>query len=203
MAYDPRAAGALCDVCVLCGPGKAPKCVPSIGPSDARLAFVGEGPGVNEVKRGEPMVGAAGIKFDEVLYAAGLKRREVFITNASLCRLEVPDENWPDRYSAESFMKWFTKMYGKPKKPKKQKKGAPPPEPAAPVMLDPFAACKPRLLRELHWLDTQARAAGAPNGVVPMPLGNYALRVLRGVTGILKYRGSVMLPIATDFSEIL
>lgn len=56
--------------------------VPGEGPGDARVLFVGEGPGFNEDKQGRPFVGASGRFLDQVLLPlAGLTRDEVYITN--------------------------------------------------------------------------------------------------------------------------
>lgn len=60
--------------------------VPSSGPDKAEVALVGEAPGLNEAKRGEPFVGAAGQLLNQVLLHAGVKRETVFITNTCLCR---------------------------------------------------------------------------------------------------------------------
>jgi uracil-DNA glycosylase len=56
--------------------------VPGDGPVDPRLMFVGEAPGRNENKLGRPFVGASGQLLNEMLDSVGLKREEVFITNA-------------------------------------------------------------------------------------------------------------------------
>jgi uracil-DNA glycosylase len=52
------------------------------GPKNARIMLVGEQPGDEEDVRGHPFVGPAGRVLDEVLKAAGLERKQVFITNA-------------------------------------------------------------------------------------------------------------------------
>lgn len=192
MTYDPRAAGSLCDVCSMGGPNCIPKCVPSDGPPNARLALVGEAPGKNELIKLRPMVGASGIKLEEILWAVGLRRNQVWVGNAASCRLEVPDLEGDGRYSADEYMKWLKKENAK----RKKAKGA-----LGPQLVSPFEACRPRLMRELKYLDVAARAAGAPNGVVVQPLGNYALKSLRGVTGIMKFRGSVLLPRPDDFNS--
>ena len=44
--------------------------------------LVGEQPGDEEDLRGHPFVGPAGQVLDQALEAAGLARREIFITNA-------------------------------------------------------------------------------------------------------------------------
>jgi uracil-DNA glycosylase family protein len=52
------------------------------GPADARLFFVGEQPGDQEDKAGEPFVGPAGRILDKALAEVGLQRDEVYLTNA-------------------------------------------------------------------------------------------------------------------------
>jgi len=52
------------------------------GPAHARLMLVGEQPGDQEDKAGRPFVGPAGRLLDEGLAAAGLDRRQVYVTNA-------------------------------------------------------------------------------------------------------------------------
>ena len=57
------------------------------GPKDARIVFVGEGPGENEDLQGEPFVGKGGQLLDEMLSLIGLSREENFyITNIVKCR---------------------------------------------------------------------------------------------------------------------
>lgn len=52
------------------------------GSDKARIMLVGEQPGDEEDLRGHPFVGPAGRVLDQALEAAGLARREIFITNA-------------------------------------------------------------------------------------------------------------------------
>ena len=47
---------------------------------------IGEGPGANEDRQGEPFVGRAGRLLNAMLFALGLAREEVFITNTVKCR---------------------------------------------------------------------------------------------------------------------
>lgn len=56
------------------------------GPDDARIVFVGEAPGRDEDLSGRPFVGRAGRLLDQLLAAAGLERREIFVTNILACR---------------------------------------------------------------------------------------------------------------------
>lgn len=60
--------------------------VPGEGPVNAKVMFIGEGPGFHENEQGKPFVGQAGKFLDELLASGGLKREEVFITNVVKCR---------------------------------------------------------------------------------------------------------------------
>ena len=60
--------------------------VNGVGPTDAQLVFVGEGPGDNEDEAGEPFVGRSGTVLDDALDNAGLAREAVRITNSVRCR---------------------------------------------------------------------------------------------------------------------
>jgi DNA polymerase len=52
------------------------------GPADARLIAVGEQPGDQEDRQGEPFVGPAGRILDDAFEAAGIDRSTVYLTNA-------------------------------------------------------------------------------------------------------------------------
>ncbi|MDO4568074.1 MAG: uracil-DNA glycosylase [Clostridia bacterium] len=52
------------------------------GSVDSQVIFVGEAPGAEEARQATPFVGKAGRQFDELLAHAGLRRDDVFITNA-------------------------------------------------------------------------------------------------------------------------
>jgi DNA polymerase len=60
--------------------------VPGKGPVDAKVMFIGEGPGFHEDQQGQPFVGAAGKFLDELLVMIGLQRDDVYITNVVKCR---------------------------------------------------------------------------------------------------------------------
>src|SRR3990167_9075956 len=60
------------------------------GSSDAKLLFLGEGPGYWEDQKGRPFVGNAGALLNQLLYSIKLPREEVFITNVVCYR---PPEN--------------------------------------------------------------------------------------------------------------
>lgn len=57
-----------------------------VGNPEARLMFVGEGPGAEEDRRGEPFVGPAGRRLDQWIEALGLRREDVYIANVVKCR---------------------------------------------------------------------------------------------------------------------
>lgn len=57
-----------------------------VGHLDADWMVVGEAPGAEEDRRGEPFVGRAGKLLDEMLRAVGLDRGSVFIANILKCR---------------------------------------------------------------------------------------------------------------------
>jgi len=57
-----------------------------VGSRSARWMFIGEAPGADEDRQGEPFVGRAGQLLNAMLFAIGLKREEVFIANVLKCR---------------------------------------------------------------------------------------------------------------------
>jgi DNA polymerase len=64
--------------------------VPGEGDPNARIMFVGEGPGADEDAQGRPFVGRAGKLLDKIIAACGLERGQVWIGNILKCR---PPEN--------------------------------------------------------------------------------------------------------------
>ena len=52
------------------------------GPKNAQVMFVGEQPGDQEDRQGEPFVGPAGALLDKALADAGIPRDQVYVTNA-------------------------------------------------------------------------------------------------------------------------
>ncbi|QDU79264.1 Uracil DNA glycosylase superfamily protein [Polystyrenella longa] len=57
-----------------------------VGNPEARIMFVGEAPGADEDKQGEPFVGRAGQLLNKILEASQLKREEIYICNILRCR---------------------------------------------------------------------------------------------------------------------
>lgn len=76
------------------------KAVPGEGPADARIMFIGEGPGFNEDKTGRPFVGAAGQFLDKLLASIQFKRADVYITNVVKCRPPNNRDPLPGEISA-------------------------------------------------------------------------------------------------------
>src|SRR3984885_14041499 len=56
------------------------------GDANARLMFVGEGPGADEDATGEPFVGKAGQLLNNMIQAMGLQREQVYVANIVKCR---------------------------------------------------------------------------------------------------------------------
>lgn len=181
--YDPRAWGARCDICPL--RGKFP--VPPKGPFDAPMALIGEAPGFHEDRaagqgRGAPLIGPSGVKLDELLFKAKIKRSQLWVTNALMCRVESPQLFGKKRWEVNAYMAAH-RLKNKQLKKAKQ-----------PQIPSPFECCRPRLELELSILETAAVARGAPNGLVVVPMGNWALETTTGKKGIAKQRGGVLQP---------
>jgi DNA polymerase len=70
------------------------------GAADAPLLFVGEAPGAEEDRRGEPFVGAAGQLLDKMIEAMGWRRDEVYIANVLKCRPPGNRDPRPDEVEA-------------------------------------------------------------------------------------------------------
>jgi uracil-DNA glycosylase family 4 len=80
--------------CALCELSKSrTQTVFGIGNPDAEWMIIGEAPGAEEDRRGEPFVGRAGKLLDEMLRAIGQSRESVFIANILKCR--PPDNRDP------------------------------------------------------------------------------------------------------------
>ena len=75
-----REAAAGCRACELWEP--ATQTVFGEGPETARIVFVGEQPGDQEDRAGEPFVGPAGKLLDRALGDAAIDRRDAYVTNA-------------------------------------------------------------------------------------------------------------------------
>jgi uracil-DNA glycosylase len=61
-----------------------------VGNVDADIMFIGEAPGADEDRIGEPFVGRAGQLLTRIIAAMGFARDEVYIANALKCRPDLP-----------------------------------------------------------------------------------------------------------------
>jgi DNA polymerase len=73
-----------CHTCAIAA--KRTHVVPGVGNPNADLMFIGEAPGADEDRQGEPFVGRAGQLLTKMIEAMGLKREDVFIANILKCR---------------------------------------------------------------------------------------------------------------------
>lgn len=74
--------------------------VNGVGDLNSSIMFVGEAPGANEDKEGEPFVGRSGDVLNESLEKRGIKRKNVRITNTVKCR--PPENKDPHKDERES-----------------------------------------------------------------------------------------------------
>lgn len=68
-----------------------------VGDINAQLMFVGEAPGADEDKQGEPFVGRAGQLLTRIIQATGLTRDTVYIANVLKCRPDTPGQSYGNR----------------------------------------------------------------------------------------------------------
>ena len=93
-----------CTKCDLCK--TRTNAVPGKGNFQSDVIFVGEAPGRNEDKKGEPFIGVAGKKLSIALDEAGISRDDVYITNIVKCRPpnnRVPNTN--ERDTCKEYLK--------------------------------------------------------------------------------------------------
>ena len=57
-----------------------------VGNKDADVMFIGEGPGADEDKEGEPFVGKAGKLMNQAFLGIGIDREKIYIANIVKCR---------------------------------------------------------------------------------------------------------------------
>jgi uracil-DNA glycosylase len=93
-----------CQRCKLAG--KRTNIVFGVGNPEAALVFVGEAPGADEDRTGEPFVGAAGQLLTKMIEAMGLARGDVYICNILKCRPPGNRNPEPDEIEqCEPFLK--------------------------------------------------------------------------------------------------
>lgn len=87
-----------CNKCRLCNGRK--NVVIGIGNKNAKIMFIGEGPGADEDLQGIPFVGKAGQLMNKAFAGVGIKREEVYIANIVKCR--PPQNRNPEKDEAEA-----------------------------------------------------------------------------------------------------
>ncbi|HEY2142729.1 MAG TPA: uracil-DNA glycosylase [Candidatus Udaeobacter sp.] len=68
-----------------------------VGNPDADLMFIGEAPGVDEDRQGEPFVGRAGQLLTKIIKAMNFAREDVYIANILKCRPDMPSGSFGNR----------------------------------------------------------------------------------------------------------
>jgi DNA polymerase len=96
-----------CQECLL-GASRT-KFVFGVGNPTADLVFVGEAPGVEEDRQGEPFVGRAGKLLDKILAAIELSREDVYICNILKCR--PPDNRDPLAPEVEQCLPYLKEQF--------------------------------------------------------------------------------------------
>jgi uracil-DNA glycosylase len=85
--------------CILCPHLAASRTqtVFGVGSLEADLMFIGEAPGADEDRQGEPFVGRAGQLLTKIIAAMGFAREEVYIANVLKCRPDTPGQTAGNR----------------------------------------------------------------------------------------------------------
>lgn len=86
-----------CNKCKLCN--NRHNVVIGTGNKNAKIMFIGEGPGADEDLQGIPFVGKAGKLMDKAFEGIGIKREEVYIANIVKCR--PPNNRNPEYEEAD------------------------------------------------------------------------------------------------------
>ncbi len=133
------------------------------GPIPAECMIVGEAPGADEERQGEPFVGASGFELTRMLHDAQINRTQCFITNVAR---ERPFKNEIENFIAKS------KKFVTPEHRKLRDKWC------TRQVIEGFDLLK----REIEMVK--------PKMVIA--LGNTAMWAMTGKTGILKWRGSML-----------
>ena len=94
-------AGVAASTCTKCRLAQgSTQVVYGVGDPNADLMFIGEGPGYNEDKQGEPFVGAAGQLLNRMLAEIDIRREDVYIANVVKCRPPGNRDPLPDEIEA-------------------------------------------------------------------------------------------------------
>jgi len=78
------------------------------GNLDAEIVFIGEAPGKKEDLEGLPFIGASGRFLNEMLAAAGMERKDVYITN--IVKYRPPNNRDPSPDEKAAFLPYLIKQ---------------------------------------------------------------------------------------------
>lgn len=92
-----------CNKCKLCS--NRTNIVFGVGNKEADIMMIGEGPGADEDKQGEPFVGKAGQLMNRAFEGLGIKREELYIANIVKCR--PPSNRVPEKDEAEACLNYL------------------------------------------------------------------------------------------------
>ena len=92
-----------CKKCGLCE--NRANIVFGVGNKNADIMFIGEGPGADEDREGEPFVGKAGQLMNKAFEGLGINRDEVYIANIVKCR--PPSNRDPKEEEAEACLNYL------------------------------------------------------------------------------------------------
>lgn len=156
------------------------------GSPTARVMVVGEAPGADEDRIGKPFMGLSGHEFDSELQAAGWNRGDLFITN--VCHVRPPGNDIDFFFAKKGQAKKAPVLDGTPADQLLTAVGMANLGSDQPVSL---AGRYPRgpILQGLAQLQ---RDIDRLQPTLIIALGNTALWALTGLTGILKWRGSIL-----------
>lgn len=79
------------------GTGQHNHIVFGVGNLDAEVVFVGEAPGADEDKQGEPFVGKAGQLLNKIIATMGFQRSDIYLANVLKCRPDTPGQDYGNR----------------------------------------------------------------------------------------------------------
>ena len=95
-----------CNKCKLCKTRK--NTVFGEGNPNAKIMFIGEGPGADEDLQGEPFVGKAGKLMNQAFLGLGINREDIYIANIVKCR--PPQNRTPESDEIEGCVEYLKKQ---------------------------------------------------------------------------------------------
>ncbi len=92
-----------CTKCNLCK--NRTNTVFGVGNENADIMFIGEGPGADEDREGEPFVGKAGKLMNQAFQGLGISREKIYIANIVKCR--PPNNRNPEKEEASACLNYL------------------------------------------------------------------------------------------------